>query len=132
MDVIELQAETDKLFPTEDDTQAVPMADLESHHIEGYASATGGFFRVPLYSQIEGNLWMGGSPATAGEVAPDFDTVICLYPWERYPIRAGTVVTQVWMYDDPTGPDQALVDMLASSRTRHASAAARWCIARLG
>lgn len=60
-------------------------ADLTSHYIEGIATHGNTPFRVPLYSQIEGNLWMGGCPVYA--VPSGFKTVVSLYPWEEYEHR---------------------------------------------
>jgi hypothetical protein len=89
------------------------LADLTSHRIEGFATH-GGHFSVPLYSQIQGNVWMGGTPATAGNLAPEFDTIVCLYPWEKYRTLANTVKVEAWLYDDASGqPDSDVVNMLA-------------------
>lgn len=60
-------------------------ADLTSHHIEGFAAHGGAHFCVPLYSQIDGDLWMGGCPVNA--VPSEFKTVVSLYPWEEYEHR---------------------------------------------
>ena len=37
-------------------------ADLTSHHVEGISLHRDVPFDVPLFSHIEGNLWMGGCP----------------------------------------------------------------------
>jgi len=38
------------------------LSDFNSHRIEGWAREGGMPFSVPLYSQIDGNLWMSGCP----------------------------------------------------------------------
>lgn len=86
-------------------------ADLTSHRIEGFAKHGGRRFSVPLFSQIEGNLWMGGCPV--GDT--DFDYIVCLYPWGVYPVREGQVHLSVRMYDASEVPQPALLYALADT-----------------
>lgn len=84
-------------------------ADLTSHHISGFARHGGRHFSVPLFSQIEGNLWMGGCPTGP----TDFDAVVCLYPWEPYQLREGQTHLSVRMYDGDEVPLPAMLYGLA-------------------
>jgi len=82
------------------------MTDLDSHHIEGFAAAAlrsgrddaAAYFRVPLISHIEGNLWMGGCEDDV-ILEDDFVHVVSLYPWERYAIGGHTSRAEFLMYD---------------------------------
>lgn len=92
------------------------VADLASHHIEGYAHAAlaqgqDGHFDVPLISHVRDGLWQGGC-IDGVRLPDDFDFVLSLYPWERYALGTGTVRIEVEMYDSP---DQGFeqVDALA-------------------
>lgn len=89
-------------------------ADLTSHRIEGIAAHGGREFSVPLFSQIDGNLWMGGCPVEA----TDFDYIVCLYPWEAYPVRSDQVRLSVRMYDASFVPPPALLYGLADTVNR--------------
>ena len=81
------------------------LADLETHRIEGIAKHSGTFFSVELFSQIEGNLWMGGNPR---ETPAEFSHIVCLYPWEPYELNPGQSLLKLWLYDgrldDPVFP----------------------------
>lgn len=68
------------------------------------------------FSQIDGNLWMGGTPAAAHSAAAEFKAfrfIVCLYPWEPYPLHDHQVYTEAKMYDHAALPDAALVTALA-------------------
>lgn len=81
-------------------------ADFESHHIEGYAREAmnagrdyeTAYFKVPLITHVEGNLWQGGclDGVTLGE---DFKYVFSLYPWEKYRLAPGTKRVELKLYD---------------------------------
>lgn len=95
------------------------MADLTSHHIEGRAIMGNTPFSCPIITQVEGNLWQGGTPADAGGVLPAyFDYVLNLYPWGSYRLgRTGTPGTQIRierLYDHGEVPDVALLEDLAA------------------
>ena len=69
-------------------------------------------FECPLYSHIEGNLWLGGCP---GAVAPEeAEVIISLYPWGRYSYNHRH---QRWytftMHDSSTVPDTRLLEYVA-------------------
>nr|AFD03261.1 hypothetical protein [uncultured bacterium W4-87b] len=67
------------------------LADLTSHHIEGMSLHGDTPFKIPLFSHIEGNLWMGGCPV---KVAPEeFEYIVSLHPWESYTIAEFQVHT---------------------------------------
>ena len=87
-------------------------ADLESHHIEGFAVHGDTPFSMPLVSHIVGNLWTGG--CRDGVVLPDeFRYVVSLYPWERYELAPGTERVEVAMYDaaDDLGDGEQLYEL---------------------
>jgi hypothetical protein len=86
-------------------------ARIEGTRIKGYAHH-GGYFDVPLFSQITEELWVGGTPAENLEclwhwdddkdeiIEPRFDAILCLYPWEPYLEPEGVVKIEIKMYDD--------------------------------
>lgn len=92
------------------------MADLTSHHIEGIAYHGETPFDMPLVTQVEGNLWQGGTPATYPPYAVPgyFQFVLNLYPWESYKVPKGTEVKAVPLYDSFNGvPLATVMDELA-------------------
>lgn len=89
------------------------LADLDSHRIEGFTREGGHKFSVPLFTQIAENLWMGGCPKPEG--APQFNTIICLYPWENYKVYPGQIHTRVFMLDSHDAPDSSLLSQLRSA-----------------
>lgn len=94
------------------------LADLASHHIEGYARAAiergqDGRFAVPLISHITGNLYVGGC-IDGVRLPDDFHYVVSLYKWERYALGPQTERTEVTMYDAGEVPDADELDMLAA------------------
>lgn len=75
------------------------LADLESHHIEGFVKHTGAVLKVPLYTEVALNLYMGGCPV---DTAPSWaDTIVNLYPWQEYGIGEGQTIIQHAMMDSP-------------------------------
>jgi hypothetical protein len=93
-------------------------ADFESHHIEGHARAAAdagrsSYFRVPLVSQIDGNLWMGGC-IDGVRLGPDFKFVVSLYPWEQYELTEGTVRSEHRLYDAAEMPDLDELDRIVT------------------
>jgi hypothetical protein len=106
---------------------AVPkeqLADLTTHHIEGIAREGNKPFSVPLYSQIDGNLWMGGTPATGGGAAPEhFKFIFCLYPWESYGLSEHQMHLRIRLFDHGEVPDPDLLAFLADTVSRAASIA---------
>lgn len=95
------------------------LADLDSHHIEGFAHAAlvagrNGQFKVPLISQIDGNLWMGGCEDGV-RLDDDFDLVVSLYPWKRYTLGPDTRRIEARLYDRGELPDMDQVWALATS-----------------
>ena len=98
------------------------QADLESHHIEGFAVHGDTPFSMPLVSHIIGNLWTGG--CRDGVVLPDdFRYVISLYPWERYELGPDTERVEVTMYDSAAdlGDDEQLYELAALVNTYRAA-----------
>jgi protein-tyrosine phosphatase len=89
------------------------LADLTSHHIEGIAHQGNTPFCVPLFSQIDGNLWMGGCPR--GTAPEHFKFVFCLYPWEPYGVHDHQVHLQVKLFDHGELPDKTLLAFLADA-----------------
>ncbi len=91
------------------------LADLTSHHIEGFALHGDTPFKVPLFSHIQGNLWMGGCPV---KVAPnEFEYIVnlvSLYPWwEPYAIAKFQVHTRVHLNDELEIPSEDRLYALA-------------------
>jgi len=91
------------------------LADLTSHHIEGFALHGNTPFKVPLFSHIQGNLWMGGCPV---KVAPnEFEYIVnlvSLYPWwEPYAIAKFQVHTRVHLNDELEIPSEDRLYALA-------------------
>jgi len=84
-------------------------ADLDNHHIEGFAAHGGARISLPLISHIEGNLWMGG--CIGGVRLPDdFLYIVSLYPWEQYTLGQDTRRIEIKMYDAAENPDQQDLD----------------------
>jgi hypothetical protein len=90
-------------------TTRTALADLASHHIEGYARAAyeagkPAHFNVPLVSHIVGNLYVGGC-IHGGRLDDDFRHVVSLYKWERYNLGSSTTRVEVEMYDAGEMPE---------------------------
>jgi len=90
-------------------------ADLNSHHIEGYANAVfdsgnpeSSHFSVPLISHIEGNLWMGGCKDGV-RLDDDFKHVVSLYPREKYTLGPNTDRVEYQLYDGAEIPPERLL-----------------------
>ena len=87
------------------------LADLTSHHIEGIAVHGDTPFNVPLFSHIEGNLWMGGCPIKS---APDdFEYIVSLYSSEPYTINYSQVHTKAPLFDEASIPNEERLYALA-------------------
>jgi protein-tyrosine phosphatase len=89
------------------------LADLSTHHIEGIARHGSTPFKVSLFSQIEGNLWMGGCPR--GDAPRHFDYIVCLYPWEHYVVHEKQVHLQAQLFDSNDVPAKAKLVALAKT-----------------
>lgn len=90
----------------------IALADLESHHIEGFAREGGGVpFKVPLFSYIADNLYTGGCPR--GEALPSFRFIVDVYARELYHCKLHQAVLCVPLLDSSDGPDADLVLVLA-------------------
>jgi protein-tyrosine phosphatase len=87
------------------------LADFASHRIEGFVDGHG-IVSTPLFSQIDGNLWMGGCPVVA--LPMEFQFVLNLYPWGEYETRAHQVSTSAWLFDQAELPDERLLHALAA------------------
>ena len=87
------------------------QTDLTSHHIEGISLHGDVSFGVPLFSHIEGNLWMGGCPVRS---APEeFKYIVSLYPWEPYTLAESQIRTEARLQDVLTIPDEEQLYILA-------------------
>ncbi len=87
------------------------LSDFTSHHIEGIAREGNIPFSVPLYSQIDGNLWMSGCPR--GSAPEQFKFIVCLYPWETYAVREHQIHTQAQLFDSAAVPNEGVLLALA-------------------
>ena len=66
------------------------------------------------FSEIDHNLWMGGTPHDVDEGIPeDFDFVVNLYPWGEYDLHPHQVMTQARLYDANVMPDTRVIEALA-------------------
>lgn len=93
------------------------QADLENHHIQGYAAAAQekgeiGWFEASLVSHIEDNLWTGGCYDLV-PLPDDFKYVLSVYQWERYALPEGCERLEVEMYDSGNIPDEDQLHELA-------------------
>lgn len=81
-------------------------ADLDTHHIEGYAhqDVEQRHFDMPLISEVLPNLWQGGCKMGV-KLPADFDYVVSLYPWEKYALGPKTSRTEITAYDSAEVPD---------------------------
>jgi len=87
------------------------LADFTTHRIVGFANATGKPFSVPLFTQIDGNLWMGGCPR--GKAPEHFKFIVSLYKWEPYKIADHQILTTATMFDSHDLPDEGVLITLA-------------------
>lgn len=96
------------------------QTDLESHHIQGYATADPEqrHFSMPLVSHIEGNLWTGGC-IEGVRLGDDFRMVVSLYPWEKYRLGPNTQRVEVEMYDHDGMPDLKVLHETADLVVEH-------------
>lgn len=95
----------------ESDFKVASLADLNSHHIEGFALHGNTPFSVPLYSQITEKLWTGGCPVRV--VPSEFQFIVCLYPWESYTRHPHQTYLEARLYDSSSMPDKATLYALA-------------------
>lgn len=89
------------------------QADLQTHHIEGIANASGREFSCPLISSIDDMFWQGGC-VDGVDLQGYFKHIISLYPWERY--KPGCELdsfVEVRLFDGPKVPDETQLWALA-------------------
>lgn len=103
------------------------LADFTSHHIEGFArmAMDKGGFKCPLITQVDGNLWQGGTPATLNQghygsqatvqatLPSEFKSVLNLYPWEKYVVPEGVNYREAELYDSSDMPSTEHLEELA-------------------
>lgn len=94
-------------------------ADLATHHIEGLALQGYAWFRVPLVSRIDGNLWMGGC-RDAVRLPDGFTRVVSLWQQGRYTLGPATTRIEVSMSDSEVVPPAGLLVPLAEHVLTHA------------
>ena len=87
------------------------QTDLTSHHIEGISLHGDVPSGIPLFSHIEGNLWMGGCPVRS--VPEEFKYILSLYPWEPYTLAEFQIRTEARLQDVLTIPDEEQLYTLA-------------------
>ena len=88
-------------------------ADVDTHHIEGYARHHHAAFSMPLITQIEPNFWQGGCRDRVS-LGAHFKHVISLYPWERYKTEKPLdSFTEVRLFDSHDMPDREQIIALA-------------------
>ena len=102
-----------------EDDSAHPLADLGSHHIEGWVEGFHSRQRIPLVSQIAGDLWMGG--CIDGTALPRrFRSVISLYPHARYRLNNGTERIEYAFKDASYVPELGRLHTAARQVLEHA------------
>lgn len=74
-------------------------ANLTSHNIHGYVP-DGRKISVPIFSQIEDNLWMGGCPVSGIRLDQYFDVILNLYCCEPYRVDREKVLYREAPLDD--------------------------------
>lgn len=84
---------------------------LSDHHIEGMLP-DGRLLKVPLISEIEENLWVGGC-RNGVDLPHDFQLVVSLYPWEQYRLGPHTARRETRLYDSADIPGFDVLDELA-------------------
>lgn len=95
------------------DPSYIPLTtDPTKRHLSGVTAHGHISFSVPFISQIDGNLWQGGT--ASGLTLPDFiENIVTLYPWESYVLHDHVKsVTSVRMYDS-VDQDFSQVDDIA-------------------
>lgn len=85
---------------------------IEGIATQGMRRPGGGYFRCPLISHVEGNLWQGGFEIGV-DLPDDFKYVVSLYKWYEYPLPEGCQRFTYTMYDDNGAPDAIAVDQIA-------------------
>jgi hypothetical protein len=88
------------------------LADFESERIEGYTNEGNHFISVPLFTEVETDLFVGGNPRE--EVPREFSFVLDLYGAGGYRWSNKTIHTRAPLYDVTDLPDLALLEALAS------------------
>ena len=91
---------------------SMALADLNTHHIEGFAVHGNTPFDVPLYSHVAGNLWVGGCPVRVAPV--EFQFIVCLYPWAPYKRHDHQTYLEARLYDSSQMPDERALYALAN------------------
>ena len=74
-------------------------ADLETHHITGITNIGRNKIDCSLFTELQDNLWIGGTPAQIGILPSIFTAVLNLYPWEGYARDISVDYKQVEMLD---------------------------------
>lgn len=92
---------------------APPDADPFHHWVEGTAVMGNTPFRMPIITPVIPGLWQGGY-VPGLDLGQNFEWVLSLYPWQRYPIGPYVERREVEMYDSDSGPDDAQVRELAT------------------
>lgn len=88
------------------------LADFAGHRIEGFAHEGGRPFSVPLFTQVLGNLWMGGCPVVA--LPKEFGYVVNLYPWGEYELHPHQMMLEHRLFDSAEQPlESAQLHLLA-------------------
>lgn len=86
--------------------------------LEGVTHA-GELVRVPLYSQIEGNLWVGAAPRV--QAPGHFGLIVNLAPAARYALHRHQFQICAEVYDAPELPDLAVLTRLCGIVTDYLS-----------
>jgi hypothetical protein len=92
------------------------IADFNNHRIEGFARHGGKQFSVPLFSHIEGPIWMGGCPVAGTDFHHQFDYIINLYGMKYEPAQKQVVIYRPFLdsYDSPNVDFKSLVKLICS------------------
>lgn len=87
------------------------LADLNTHPIQGFTNIGDHEFKVPLYSHIKDNLWMGGCPVGVAPV--EFKFIVNLYPWGNYETPGHPIRLTARLMDSADVPNENVLRMLA-------------------
>lgn len=88
-------------------------ADPFNHTVDGSA-IHGGYFQMDAITHVKDNLWHGGFIENL-DLNGHFDTIVSMYPWERYDFKGETYAFE--MYDGFEVDEKTLNDAVEVAAT---------------